>query len=608
MSKKQITELESADSLDDGDLILVRKTASGVDRKLTKDKLVDSLGSSVISGYQATSTEANKIDLTASNKAILKEYVDGMHICFISPIASSGVVQVKINSLPYINLEQYNNTNAAELVDSEYVEAVYSNGAFKQTNKLNTNLVWSNEYTAIGKTEGELPGRITIYELTSAVGVKKTEYYSGMSLLFTVPIDSEGSIYVDVDGLGRIFLNDGTNNYFNNNVYKDQVILAIYNGERFVRHKLPSIEEPSPIVVPDTSVILPEPTIADDPASANNPNAVDSMGNSLFQKIIQIGVGKDFKTLTEAVVALQNEYGKGGNGSNYALVLTDSYSAPKNEQFGKPGLVVDNIHLNWISIFADQDRIINLSNCSFIFNCKTSPIINFKSNISPSVNFLLSNREYTFYNLSAGKIIFGSLFECTYIAGNITASNAYPGLFHVSSGETAVLEAKYGFKITTNLTLNFESFNEININNGSITFNEKPSSISFMGGSYQYIWLYGKTINISNTVCESNILNQDILQPVIYLSHRDTNGSAILDNVKSKNRVETKVGIGLYSYGTLELRNCDFSANTSGSSSSGYDIIILGNSDSRIYLNNTTGNTNQAVGVATSRGLIQNID
>ena len=83
MSKKQITELASADSFDEGDLMLVRKSGAGVDRKLTKDKLVDSLGSSVVNGYQATSNTDNKIDLTAANKAVLKAYADGMHICFI---------------------------------------------------------------------------------------------------------------------------------------------------------------------------------------------------------------------------------------------------------------------------------------------------------------------------------------------------------------------------------------------------------------------------------------------------------------------------------------------------------------------------------------------
>jgi hypothetical protein len=606
MSKKQITELESADSLDDGDLILVRKTGAGVDRKLTKDKLVDSLGSSVISGYQAASTQGNKIDLTASNKAVLKEYADGMHICFISPIASSGVVEVKIDSLLYVKLEQYNNTNTAELVANEYVEAVYSNGVFKQTNKLNTNLVYSNEYTAIGKTEGELPGRITIYELTSAVGVKKTEYYTGMSLLFTVPIDSEGGIYVDVDGLGRIFLNDGTNNYFNNNVYKDQVILAIYNGERFVRHKLPSIEEPSPIVVPDTSVILPEPTIADDPASADNPNAVDSRGNPLFKKIIQIGVGKDFKNLTEAVVALQNEYGKGGNGSNYALVLTSSYVAPKTEQFGQTRQRADNdtaFNFNWISIFADQDRLINLSNCSFILNCKTSPIINFKSNINPSADYLKSNREYPFANFGAGKIVFGKLFECNYVASNITATNTNPSLFY-ANGETSEIEAKYGFKVITNLLLNFESFDKIHINEGSIAIQKKPNGITFQFGDNQYIWLHRSTTKMSNMILNTNITDQGALYPIVYVSE----SSVELDNVKSLDRIGTKIGIGLYSNGKLELRNCDFASSTSGSPSAGYDIYISGNSDSRIYLDNTTGNTNQAIGTQTSKGLIQNID
>lgn len=602
MTKKQITELESAESFDDGDLMLVRKTGAGVDRKLTKDKLVDSLGSSVISGYQASSTEANKIDLKAANKAVLKEYIEGMHICFIAPIATGGVVELKVDSLPYIKLEQYNSTDTALLVENEYVEAVYSNGAFKQTNKLNTNLIWSNEYNATGKTEGELPGRITIYELTSAVGVRKTEYYKGMSLLFTVPIDSEGSIFVDVDGLGRIFLNDGTNNYFNNDVYKDQVIMAIYNGEQFIRHKLPTIEEPSPIEPSNPEIIPPVPAKTDDPAAADNANAIDSQGNKIFKKIIQVGVGKDFTNINAAITALRNEYGDKGDGNNYAILLTN-YTPPKFEMIGSTtSNFKHDLNLDWISIFSENNRTINLKSSYFRFDCAKTPILNAKFNVNigtAETDYLKGGRS-PFENYGPGKIILGKNFECnmyvniTGFTGALRTYMFYNSGFHQAETE---LIANHGFRFNTNLALGLAGFYSIHLNNGNITLQQKvtPSTSNYR----QSIHFQSDGEHVmSNTIVHSTLSNEPVFS---------TYSPTILNNVNARARNNNSDGIHVLSYtskNSLTMEDCTFD-HASGTNK---DVVINGTKDTRIYLKNTVVSTNQEIGVETNKGLIQNID
>jgi len=199
MTGKQITELDMADNLEDGDLMLIRKSGLGKDQSLTRANLIESIGNSAVNGYTATSDAENKITLTASNSAIVPTYKDGMKISFISPITTNAIVQVKIGVLGYIDLHKYSSKETVQLLKDEYVEAIYTDGVFKQTNNLNTHLVWSNEY--IAKADIAPDESTTIYNLTSAIGVKKPNYYAGMSLLFTVPVASKGIAFVDVDGL-----------------------------------------------------------------------------------------------------------------------------------------------------------------------------------------------------------------------------------------------------------------------------------------------------------------------------------------------------------------------------------------------------------------------
>lgn len=483
MSKKQITELESADSFDDGDLMLVRKTGAGVDRKLTKDKLVDSLGSSVISGYQATSTEANKIDLKAANKAVLKEYVEGMHICFIAPIATSGVVELKINSLPHIKLEQYNSTDTAILVEHEYVEAVYSNGAFKQTNKLNTNLVWSNEYTAIAEISGTNE-KTTKYKLTSAIGVTKPEYYNGMVTMFVVPEDSQGIVFISIDGLDDIPIGDGQEVFLNNNdFYKNRLMQLVYKDGHFLKYTAPAVEEPEDLPEYTKEELdeisdLPELTESDEPAAASSPDSTNSRGERFFESAVRVGNSEQYKTITAAINYLRNTFNDDGGGKNYTILLTD-YTPPKVEMIGSTtSNLKHNLNLDWISIFSENNRTINLKASHFRFDCNSCPILNAKFNIQIGIaeTDYLTEGKSVFMNYGSGKIILGKNFECilqanvTGFTGQLRTYMFYNSGFHPT--QTAII-AKHGYKLTTNLALGFSGFYSIELNNAISLCNKK---------------------------------------------------------------------------------------------------------------------------------------
>lgn len=106
MAGKQITDLDIADQLEDGDLMLIRKSGMGRDKSLSKAKLVESIGNPAINGYTAVSDAENRISLTASNTALVPAYCNGMKISFISPITSTAIVQVKIGQLRYTSLTQ----------------------------------------------------------------------------------------------------------------------------------------------------------------------------------------------------------------------------------------------------------------------------------------------------------------------------------------------------------------------------------------------------------------------------------------------------------------------------------------------------------------------
>jgi hypothetical protein len=151
-----------------------------------------------------------------------------MRVSFISSISSNGAVQIKIGNLVYKDLFQYGTTETSILEADKYYEAIYigdnNTGKFFQTNIL-TPTIYTNEYTSVGTVAQD--EQSTTLVLTSAIGMSKTSYYTGMSLLFTNDVDSKGVVSVNVDGLGLKVLKA-------NDLFAGQTILATYDGTQFI--------------------------------------------------------------------------------------------------------------------------------------------------------------------------------------------------------------------------------------------------------------------------------------------------------------------------------------------------------------------------------------
>jgi hypothetical protein len=255
MVDKRISDLEVTNDLQDTTLFHVRKTETNEDFKITKANLVKQIGNSVVSGFNATSPSANRILLTPSNSGSLDQYYDGMTIKFISPINSTDLVKIKIGSLAYIDFKTtFTNpiTNVVEngvLKTGKFYEAIYSNNSFIQTN---IDRQYTNEYLSVGEIifDNVTQEYFTLYTLTSATSYYKTQYYEGMSIVFTSGIIansvenmSNGKIYINVDGLGVKLLSDPDGDGVPFSLQPNETILGIYDGEKFIKNMF-SMQEP----------------------------------------------------------------------------------------------------------------------------------------------------------------------------------------------------------------------------------------------------------------------------------------------------------------------------------------------------------------------------
>jgi hypothetical protein len=140
MTGKQIIDLASADSFNEGDLMLIRKSGAGVDKKIIYSDFVESIGNSSINGYTSALEDAceNKIILQAANNAPVYKYYEGMKVSFTAPAKTTGIVQIRIGELEYKNLCQYKSDIAASLEENDYIEAIFIEKCFYQVNDLKT--------------------------------------------------------------------------------------------------------------------------------------------------------------------------------------------------------------------------------------------------------------------------------------------------------------------------------------------------------------------------------------------------------------------------------------------------------------------------------------
>lgn len=618
MATKQIIELGAATSFDDGDLLLIRKTASGIDNKIPKANFLTSIGNPVVqgfvaandgdnkltltsstgkevdkyyngmkvsfvspinstgevqikignliykdiykfgttetillttdnyyeavfigdpttgtfywtndytstdfvytSGYRAASTAVNKIDLLPSSGFEVEEYYDGMTIAFVSPILSNGLVQVKINNLQYRDILIYNTTDTIDIEQNEYIEAIYigdaTTGKFYRTNDITQeSTVYTNEYTATGVITGTTgPTALT---LTSAIGTKKQRYYTGMSLLFTSPVNSKGNVTVNVDGLGAKDLNEGPSDKIPNDLNEGQAILAIFDGTQFIKHRFETVNPPLPELPPDEEDNIPPPP--------------------QYNINVTVGANGDYTTILEALNDLVEEYGEDGGNRKCTVTLKTGFII-KEQLYLKDG------NYSWITINSESNEVtLDLTTIKIPFRNNTN---------SDTYAFLYANRTRC-PTLQLKIVGSGSL-----IPAVDNGSQNYLSFIYLSDGSNLTLSESSISNIRAAHTIklvNESKFNSINTTYSS--FNKgggSPNSYCFtilnsvlnvdggavVGGSFNNIIQDGEqeTININNFNINGG-RNQAI-------QTSSTCKSIILNNVNIDNYSLSGIGLG----------------------------------------------------------------
>lgn len=318
---KQITDLTQTNSFDNGDLLLVRKSAAGVDNKIAQADFIKSIGNTAIDGFVAVSNNPNELTLSTVNGVTIDSYYEGMIISFISPIASTGLVKIQIGALPLTELYQYGSTNTIILEISDYVTAIYTGTKFYQTNMV-TNTIYTNEYVATGVVAPD--EQTTTYALASAIGANKIQYYRGMSSLFTTDVASKGAVLLNIDGLGIKNLTDQVGDNIPFNLAMNETVMAIYNGTNFIKNVFATIDLPAPPIDPQDPIIPPE-----------------------NKETINVGPGLPITTIADGIAQLIESYGENGGNRFVTIQL-----APNFVHTG--GLFIQSL-TPWITIQSDTN-------------------------------------------------------------------------------------------------------------------------------------------------------------------------------------------------------------------------------------------------------------
>ncbi len=380
MTGKQINELESASSFNESDLMLIRKSAQGVDRKITYQDLIASIGNSAIDGYVATSSESNKITLVPANNAPVYQYFNGMKVSFVSPIASTGVVEVQIGSLPFKNLYAYKTTTSVVLENQDYIEAVYINGDFQQVN--NAQYIYTNDYKVVLVEKNE-PANFTDIYLETAFGVSKPNYYDGMSVNFLCTEDTIGNTRISIDGLNLKDVLENSGDYLDliyNPLFSGQIVRLIYDGQSFIKDRFrndnPKIEIP---VLPNPS-FNPELPIEEE---SNNPILIPVQNEFEFT----VGTGGKFPNLQVAFKTLLNDrdFGESGNGKKVTLKIVSDLLVTTS------AIIFESKNLSWITLEGAGNQI----NCVFSTDANYSTFFYFRKHtkgfrIKENTNIVLS--------------------------------------------------------------------------------------------------------------------------------------------------------------------------------------------------------------------------
>jgi hypothetical protein len=281
-----------------------------------------------------------------------------------------------------------------------------------------------------------------------------------------------------------------------------------------------------------------------------------------------------YKKLSEAVIALINDYGDDGGGNLFAIEINESYSPVGSENITVPS---KNADLRWITIFAKDNKYISLKPYNFHFYCN--------SKFLPIFNLKLSLIGEVLQGLFCGSRGLITLGKNTSIICNVKSNADRVGYLI-----TGTIEAKYGLHIQTCTAL-FAGCGLINKGNIRVT---KTLWSNFLIQA-RYINMYNTVINIDS----DNTSYKGIFDIC-------TNAESNLKNVTSIDRVDKKIGLKARGNSKVLMENCNF---TSSQTVSGYDITISKEScsetNNEIHLKNTTGSTNIILNKKTRYGIIR---
>jgi hypothetical protein len=332
---------------------------SDVDKTLSKEGIT----------LFTTVQNGNNFTLTPVYSATVTEYKPGQRINFYTTQATNGNVKAQIGNLPLVDVFSWNTDTYVSLVANEYVEAIYLNGKFRRTNELNTNLVWSNDYTAAATVSQQ--GDRTTINLTSAIGAKKTVIYNGMTCTFKMPIDSAGAIDVYIDNIQAAKrLNDPQGDIINDGLWKNDIVMIRYDSVLGYFEKLRfSTEEPS---VEDIAVQTNQPV-------QQVVQKIEQSGTTT----VYVGQNETCKTITDAINQLVKSFGVTGGGKKCTIILRQGFILTEK-------VTIEKKDLSWITIKSDNNVAITAQITAqiyggFFITNSISPII--------SANFFLTKTD-----------------------------------------------------------------------------------------------------------------------------------------------------------------------------------------------------------------------
>ncbi len=357
MATKELNELQAASVFDSGDLMLIRKSGQGVDQKITRENVIKSIGNSAVDGFVASvDTDVNEVTVVAANGVMVDSYYEGMKISFISPVDSTGIVNIKIGTLEFKLAQKLKEDTTIKLINGDYIELVYTGGKFRQVNAVDlTPAIFTNDYIVANITYGG-GGIATTIELISAFGMKKTSYYEGMVINFTCTRNTQGFVRVKIDELPLSDLTPDVDGGIPLKLFANQMVQAIYRDE-FASFR------PNTFYTLDPMAFF---SVKPDPENADQTSIRPEDKHTYF--VGTVGTN-NFTNLRIAIDSLIKEYKKDGSGFQVTLIITSDL------KLSDSSIYINDMNLSWITLKAKSnntikfiDDLLNSDASHFIFS------------------------------------------------------------------------------------------------------------------------------------------------------------------------------------------------------------------------------------------------